>query len=356
MKITWAILSLAFVFGCKSNSFNAGSKQGIRPATATLQLPCGAGGQGVQAPVFQGVAGTMVRVSGELCSVVETKVSNANASIALVVDFSGSMEQNDPMVNGTCGRLQAVSALVNKMLQDSKGNGDIRIGVIHFGTTARVAIPFTDIKSFAGNLNAQNFCGYVDATNYYAALDSARELLLNAPGDKLLYFITDGVPTQPGNHEIGAQRGQDAADALRQAIPAVQLNVIMLKDRRNEALINPQQYLTSIAGGQANRVRIVENASDLAVQIVTFEVPKVQESTFDAKGIVAELSAGQFGSKKVQVESVVPVQGRAGVWMFTTAPIELFGQFKQRVENRLSLKSVTQPIPETAGTIIFELQ
>jgi uncharacterized protein YegL len=370
VKSTLAILSLATVFGCKSNSFNAGGKQGIRPATATLQLPCGAGGQGVQTPVFQGVSGTMVRVSGELCSVVETQVSNATLSISLVVDFSGSMSDNDPSNGGSCGRLQAASAIVNKMLQSAKGKGNIQIGVVQFADDARVALPLTDIQSFSQHLNPTMFCGATTATNHAAGIQSAQQLLTGAQGDKIVYFITDGEPTRPLNPALQTLAeqvrnfynvGVEAANALRTALPGVQFNLIRLDLKKPEIDarsygIDPEQYLKQLVGGDPNRVRIAGNAAELAAQIVTFEAPKVQSGTFDSKGIVAELTAGQFGSKKVAVESVVPVQGREGVWVFTTVPIELFGAVGQRVENRLSLKSVTQPIPETAGTIIFELQ
>jgi hypothetical protein len=383
VKVLFTISMLIPIVSCKGNSFQSGGANANRPRTETINLVCGTNEGVSAAPNFRGIGGTSVRVSGELCSVREQSVSSEPISLIFVIDYSGSMAQADPELGGTCGRMRAAAAIVDKMNKDSNGQGNIQAALVHFHLTAETRIQPTSLRNFATQVSASSFCGFQEArgtanTNYEAAFSQAKSVLAGAPGNKLVYFLTDGEPTAPidVNAITNSAPGTDprtllepayaaglrAAEDLRSSNQNLTLNVIYLDASGstfgninsivgNTQVRDPKTYLEQIAG-RPDRVRIVRDADSLAAQITTFEVPAV--TSLDSSAIFGELTAPGYGSRPVELESLVPAPGRQGVWIFTTKPLQLFGVTGQQTENRLILKSRSQKIPETTGVVIFQ--
>ena len=138
--------------------------------------------------------------------------------IVFVVDVSGSMggfNGNDPKKGSgssfTCGRLQAVQAIVDDIT--SRG-GDSRFAVVTFSTVvvAKSSTMFGDrVNLFAdisqGSNIANTLCAAGGNTNYGTGL-SAAESILNGSrvgAMKEIYFVSDGEPTDSDGPAI-AQR------------------------------------------------------------------------------------------------------------------------------------------------------
>jgi len=121
--------------------------------------------------------------------------SAQSVDIALIIDSSGSMDQNDP--NDL--RLAAAKLLLNTM---KPGDG---IAVIKFTTTATVVQPMTAIDSN----NKQGIEGAISAIRHEASTDigdgiakAAEQLSLGKSGRKAAVLLTDGLQTEgPYNNQ-----------------------------------------------------------------------------------------------------------------------------------------------------------
>lgn len=153
--------------------------------------------------------GAVVSFKGEAC-----EASKTPRDVVFVIDVSSSMNGGgslgtDPMVGGTCGRMQALE----KVLSTIKSNGPARFGVVTFGSNINEASTslFADRDQLYANLLAQSsfntiaklICDGDDSTNYDAGLEGAEEIL-NKAGvaghAREVYFISDGVPEPSANN------------------------------------------------------------------------------------------------------------------------------------------------------------
>jgi hypothetical protein len=139
------------------------------------------------------IAGTPVIFSGTLCPPADQP-----RDIVLVIDSSGSMTDNDPLVGGTCGRLQAVQSVIASLPQ-----GPSRMGLVTFGSDLGATsgqLFETQDQLFAaiapGGLIADVLCAADGTTNYDAGLNQASALLSagRAEASKEIYFVSDGAP------------------------------------------------------------------------------------------------------------------------------------------------------------------
>ncbi len=353
--------------GCQENSFaSAGGRSAVIPRSHSVALTCGSIQPGA-APEFTGMSGTKVQIEGELCSLTENVVGASQLSILFVLDYSGSMESADPGDGAGCGRLRAGDAIIRRMMaQIGQANAmPVQVGVVHFHDDASVQVPMMPLANFAGQVNASNFCGNRDAyTNYQAAFLQAQQVLAQAQGKKVIYFITDGAPTKPSDpsslfnpnnapNDFPFGAGEQAVTALRGGAPDLTINAIYLQDPAPQTITlarDPQQYLATLVGGP-QFMRVANNADDLAAQIETFEPPKTE--ALDVRSIQAELVSPQLGTRTIALESLTQDPNRKGVWIFRTKPIELFGAPGQAVENRVLIRAQSTSVPETTGVVMF---
>lgn len=134
-------------------------------------------------------------LKGEVCAPEKLK-----RDIVFIIDVSGSMGTNDPVVNGSCGRLNAVQEVIKR----SPVDGSAAFGVVTFdGIVQKKSSAFaigkdellTGISGSPGNA-VTDFCKIAGGTNYQAALTEASTLLKKGRTDatKEIYFISDGAP------------------------------------------------------------------------------------------------------------------------------------------------------------------
>ena len=254
-----------------------------------------------------------VTVEGEICP-----NQTNDLSILFVIDMSGSMGTHirdrgpdkgqvhpgfDPQQNGTCGRLQAAQAILDKIKNTMSATDRVRVGLLPFagGVISQKVVAMKDIESFNQDLNKDAFCQYVvqnsqygydpsnpggissvvgSGTNYSAAFSAAGDMLAASYGKKAVYFISDGQPTTGGSDPV--QSGIAEGQKLRNRVDNLTLNGIILGESNQEA----RSVLEGVSGS-ANRVRDVASATDLANEITQF--PELSILSQSARAILAVL-------------------------------------------------------------------
>lgn len=169
-------------------------------------------GKGPHRFARQQLSGTSVTFSGRVCPPAQVP-----RDIVFVIDTSGSMRDNDPLVGGTCGRLNAVQ----QVIASATAAGTSRFGVVTFSsgvdaTTVGLSTTetelFTDLtRGIPANV-ASVLCATNGSTNYNVGLSQASTLLRMGRPDatKEVYFVSDGQPDpsdQDGVAIAGALKG-----------------------------------------------------------------------------------------------------------------------------------------------------
>lgn len=243
--------------------------------------------------------GTKVTFSGHLCP-PETQPRD----IVFVTDTSASMVDNDPRTGDTCGRLQAIQALIA-----ATPAGTARFGLVTFNT--EVAAQSTTLYDSAqslfaavaptGNI-ADVVCLQEGSTNYNSALTRAGQLLAaGRPGaSKELYFVSDGQPN-------GGQDGVAVADSLKKNgvsvggrnIP-VTIGAIMLKGadtvlQQYIASLDPQgKPIYAFAGQAQDLAKILTQLANNTIVSATLKYRFLGESTFTTVNVFDHLQGLDF--------------------------------------------------------------
>lgn len=289
-------------------------------------------GSGSAAGSISGPAGAVVRVAGEFCP---KKEENPSLSVLFVVDFSGSMEgpfegPNDPLTAGSCGRLKAAEALLDKF---ATFNGLMfQAAMVGFSNASDLRVPFSDFDAFRASLTADNWCGSDSAaalTNYAAAFTQAKAALNGIPGDKVIYFISDGSPTLGGGlGQSDAEAGLAAAVDVRNTYGGeLVLNAVFLGYTGGSA-DNPQGYLEEITG-DPNAVRVVGGADELVAAVTTLDV---FAATIQKENVTGTHAAGG-SSKAVGLKTFKQSAERAGAYIYLSESITLVGKPGSSTEN-----------------------
>lgn len=375
--------TLALVYGCGSTSFTSNSNHGatniekVTPGTPTpdepqtLKLEC-AGGQGEAHLVtaLKGGKSKPVRLEGEFCG-GSVSTSGVDAlTVVFVIDWSGSMQTNDPLVNNSCGRLAAAQAVLSKIKGNSTGS-NLHVGLVPFATGAMPAVGPTSLDNFSkSSLTPQQFCrADGGATNYDAAFRATQKVVHNIAGAKVVYFITDGVPTLYGDSANGgilgavingavsgggsnfAQQvhdaGQKSADALR-AEPGLNFYALYLKDHTTGAaggspIEEPTSYLAKIAG-DASHSRTAADAQDLAKQIQDFSTPSAP-TEIDKKTATGTLTSAKLGKQPITISTIDPAPNHQGTWHFVTDPFILRG------DNSATDNTIELSVKDSSGMV-----
>lgn len=316
-----------------------------KSSDATLKLACEDGkGDAHLVTDLKGTEATMVQLEGEFCG-IPAGTSTGKLTMLFVVDFSGSMIANDPLVSGSCGRLAAAKAIVTKLEAQSSDNVEIKVGLNPFGASALPGIAPVDLAAFKAQLTPEALCRDDGGdTNYEAAFVAANDTLKATDGQKVVYFISDGLPTSSGTGPLGGifadetqvyAAGRKAAETLRE-LQNLTLNTIFVGGSTpgGATSVDPQTYLEQITGDKA-KVRVVANAEDLAAEILKFDTPDAV--ALDPDSVAGTVSASAFGKNDIKVASLTLDPAREGVWLFVTEPFALFGDRKKAVDNDVTL-------------------
>ena len=293
----------------------------------------------------------VTQVRGQFCP----KATN-HLTVLFVVDYSGSMGRHipasgqpenpghDPQINGSCGRLRAAQAIIADINASRSPGDQIDVGMVPFagGIVTNKFIQIQSLDSFAAQVSKDSFCQYVvqdpsfgydpqnpggidgpqgilgigqvDAsTNYRAAFTAAESLLGRVYGRKVAYFISDGEPTSGGSDPV--QAGIDAGRSMRDHIDNFTLNGLLLGNEGAAA----QDVLVQVTGS-ADRVRMADNADDLAKQIMSFTTAAIDETSGDATLSVAPYPTAEIGLHYLGQDASHP-----GIWQYETQPFVLLG-------------------------------
>ena len=260
----------------------------------------------------------LAQLTGHICP---TPQKPSRITVLFLIDWSGSMATMDPLVGGSCGRLQAAKAITNYVKNSADPQTAVQEGMIPFSSTVDLGgiLPLSDIDTFASNLTADRICRAAGGTNYIAPLQQARQMLTGVQGRVVIYFITDGAP----NIDIDGRYSFDNDPAVvAQTISASQdLKAVSPGLTVNSILLGAQAFIAqstmNTVSGDPQRVKLVANATDLAQSILKFESP-----TLVPTSATAELKySGK--TKQVGIASVTPDPDKPGEWIFTTEPFEV---------------------------------
>jgi len=204
--------------------------------------------------------------------------------LLLAVDISGSMKQDDMVINGKqVSRIALVKYVVNDFIERRVGD---RIGLLLFGTEAYIQVPLTFDRQTVRTLFNEAQIGFAgEKTSIGDALGLAVKHLQDRPEDsRVLILLTDGSNTA-GN-----------VDPLQAAKLAVQTEVkvytigvgadeMMIRDFFGVRRVNPSadldeetlQEIAHLTGGQYFRARNPDELEQVYTIIDTLE-PAEQES------------------------------------------------------------------------------
>jgi hypothetical protein len=359
--------------GCNQTSFQSGAEKKpgeqvapvLQPTQKNIKIPC-KDGESKLVTTLSGSSKTSLVVDGEFCG-IPGNTETGKLTAFFVLDFSGSMQENDPIEAGSCGRLKAAQAIVAKLESSMKDGIELSAGFLQFGDKALPPFSPEGLDSFKSHLTEAKFCENTrSATNYQAAFDAAKDVLDQVEGHKVIYFISDGMPTvsasSSGNIFTGKidpkvyADGIKAAESLRK-LKDLTLNAVYLGANVGlegaPASFVPETYLEQITGDKKN-VKLATNADALAAEIVKFETPDVSElDTASAKG---EVSAAGFTTKTFAVKNLVKDPTKEGVWTFSTDSIDLFASNSKSVANniKITIKGSDNKTYEALATVTLD--
>ena len=231
--------------------------------------------------------GTPVVFSGHLC-----EPKQRMRDIVFVVDVSGSMNENDPRVGDSCGRLQAIESVVA-----SVGTGNANFAIVTFGSNIsrsssmlfdNKAALYTDIAGTNGI--ADVLCDAAGGTNYDAGLTRAAELLQFSREDagKEVYFVSDGVPDLGRDGIAIATSMKNTGVAINGALHQVTIATVMMAGQ-DQVL---EKYIASVDSDGKPMHAFVSQTAELA---------KVLTALSDNEIVGAELRYRPIGTSEYTV-------------------------------------------------------
>lgn len=331
LRLKAGVPLLLFSVACANADFRSSSDKTVIPKSVSSACSATDKTVGIVDVPVEGDKAQRLELTGEFCPTVPSSLQ-----ILFVVDFSKSMfdeaegSGNDPLRNGSCGRLEGVKALVNQHLAAiDKQSSKVSVAAITFASTIINTIPFTSTEGFASQATPDNFCHGATRTNYKIAFEAAQALLQNQDGTKVIYFITDGLPTEGGGGApMNAPRHRDAAtaalSALRTSVPGVVFNTAFIANTLGfqEEGFDPVPFLEQLTGDPA-RIKLVDKAENLARDVVTLELPAVDVDVESANAqLVLDLES-RSGSN-VDFQYFRRRSPDLPIWDFRTVPFQPF--------------------------------
>lgn len=335
MQVKNGLLALGLVTlaaACNNNEFNGKNDvAALPPKVSDVAVPCEQGNDKLEkdVEVIANKSGGIVNIKGSFCKVLNDQIAVQGPHINFIIDYSGSMNQIDPLVGGSCKRLEAARALSDSLESKFKDNYDkVEFSLLQFSSQAGMLVNgVVDGKTFkAQYLNSNVFCTSVNgATNYQAAFEMARAQVfasMNGEREKHVFMFTDGVPTlgMVNGMIVGCDQdslddkrcrdaGQAAAEALRAEVAGLNLNVLFLTDAANTSEAANRAYLEQVTGNPDN-IKFAKDAKDAAAMVTEFKQPEVKTySSAEAKAKVA----GAKVNKDYEIELK---KAGEGVWEY----------------------------------------
>ncbi|NRA45384.1 MAG: VWA domain-containing protein [Oligoflexales bacterium] len=228
-------------------------------------------------------------LKGEVCPMPLAQ----DPRILFIVDVSASMADRqegffspvipgaDNFVDGTCGRYEAIKAILAKTKSGAATQAG-KAGVVLFGSDIHDnSIAFTDLADFEAQITPESICIATNTTNYEQAFIRGKEWLDAEAGMlKVAYFISDGLPTEMNNNNFASQDEINAASiAAGQALTEV--DVQGAETKLFQVFLGPPNpdnlvVMEGIAGNKEGTIAEVEKASDLAKVLTDFSIVNLE--------------------------------------------------------------------------------
>lgn len=301
-------------------------------------------------------------VKGEFCP----KLSGG-ASVLFVVDVSGSMASktnpaipeggSDPSVGGTCGRYNAIKGVVDTLKQKLGASADsVDMGLITWSTNIVANNGMAPLSQFeTQSLQAQTLCAGSGFTNVAAAMTTATQALQNSPGQKVIYFITDGNPrtgiTFPD--EAANQAGLDSARGLK-ALDNLTLYTIYLGVDNSPDPASPWTYLQNLTepDGKSRIAVNVKDAKDLPSELKKLAKIEIDANSGRASALVEPYPEKDIGLKIFDDAGSSPEEGEFR-YVYQTQSMVLLGLRQKWVDNLVKVSAVATDGSEVTNHIIF---
>jgi hypothetical protein len=220
-------------------------------------------------------------VAGKACP----DIAYEDITVLFIFDVSGSMSENDP----ACYRKLGASTLSQKINADIDDESSVYYKYLTFSNSASMAY---DVPNGNFDLFSSSICSINNMTNFQAAFNQAKRALENVTGRKIVYFLSDGLPTMSdttyyygfggfggyggygGHGTYGRSNDHHMATARSAAASLMSLKdltlfgVLLGGDRDGKANFD------SIIG-DSNRTRQVQRAEDLSTAFLDFPKPSL---------------------------------------------------------------------------------
>lgn len=258
------------------------------------------------------------------------------------------MEWSDPWMNGSCGRLAAAKALLASYKSGiPTGDDGVRVAIVGFADDARVTSDFAPLASVESLLDASNLCLQLGGTFYSRAFTTAETTLSQLAGASQkapvhTYFVTDGVPSEyPDQAYAAAERLKQAAASINQSST---LSAVFLEGTPPPGIPSTPPFVTEspteVLGritGDAARVRVASNATDLVSKVTELIVPS---ASLDPSSVSLVLT-GKDGSKTQPCDgsldcSVAVDPKDTGKWSISLM-LPLSGDEGQAIDNAVEI-------------------
>ncbi|WP_299733244.1 VWA domain-containing protein [uncultured Endozoicomonas sp.] len=221
------------------------------------------------------------------------ELQSSGRDLMMAVDLSGSMEQEDMVLNGrTTNRLAATKSVMNDFIPRRRGD---RLGLILFGTQAYLQTPLTFDRQTVKTLMDESAIGM--AGNYTAigdALGLAVKHLRKRPADsRVLILLTDGANTAG---EISPQQAAQIArdEGIKIYTIGLGADEMIVRSLFGNRRVNPSadldektlREMAEMTGGRYFRARNTEELNQIYALLDQLEPTPQETQTFrPSKGL-----------------------------------------------------------------------
>lgn len=345
LRFIMAVTFAGTFLGCRTTEFTTSSNK--RPVSGFVQpiiVDCLQEEAQFHEMALKGNVKTELAVQGKVCPNMDDIFEKK--TVLVIVDQSGSMQGNDPVIGNTCSRLEAIRALVNKIGTTEKALDNVKLGIIGFDSSSRVLLDPTSVNHVGGLLSANPICDASSYTNYESAFDTASGIATRFEGAKDIYFISDGLPRLPPELGIPSVRGGTpahngiaAANDLR-TLGNVDLFVLYLKDTTDASeseVTDPVAYLNQVAG-DSSKVKVVVEAKKLVDEILKFDVkPAPMIAVLNP---VITLESPGYAPREIKLSKIEPDLATKGVWNYESEIFIPYSAPDTETENRVIIKMI----------------
>ncbi|MBF0443092.1 MAG: hypothetical protein HQK54_14385 [Oligoflexales bacterium] len=199
-------------------------------------------------------------------------------NVLFLTEVAKSMEEKDPLVNGSCRRFDAIKGFIDSVKSKTASDVSIKGAFIPFtdSVSPSSVMGLSNIDSISAALTAADACKAQGDASLAAPLLTAQNLLKGNKNPAIVYLLSGGVPNVAGdgsirndNDPVAVSDALAAADSLKKSNPSLVLNVLMLESDNKNGASAAKPAMNAVATSQDNVVQ-VSNAANLLNAVMKF--------------------------------------------------------------------------------------